>query len=75
MSTEDRIIVRGGKRLEGNVIVGGSKNAAVAIICASAMIKGKVILENMPKITDIQVLLDTLSQIGASVIWTAEKTV
>ncbi len=75
MSTEDRIIVRGGQKLEGNVIVGGSKNAGVAIICASAMIKGKVTLENMPKITDIQVLLDTLSQIGASVKWTAEKTV
>ena len=75
MSTEDRIIVRGGKRLEGNVVVGGSKNAAVAIICASAMIKGKVTLENIPKITDIQVLLDTLSQIGATVNWTAEKTV
>jgi UDP-N-acetylglucosamine 1-carboxyvinyltransferase len=75
LSTEDRIIVRGGKRLEGNVVVGGSKNAAVAIICASAMIKGKVTLENIPKITDIQVLLDTLSQIGATVNWTAEKTV
>ena len=75
MSTEDRIIVRGGKRLEGNVVVGGSKNAAVAIICASAMIKGKVTLENIPKMTDIQVLLDTLSQIGATVNWTAEKTV
>jgi UDP-N-acetylglucosamine 1-carboxyvinyltransferase len=75
LSTEDRITIKGGKKLEGNVVVGGSKNAAVAIICASAMIKGKVILENMPKITDIQVLLDTLSQIGAVVNWTGEKTV
>lgn len=75
MSTEDRIIVKGGKRLEGNVTVGGSKNAAVAIICAAAMINGKVTLENMPKITDIQVLLETLSQLGASVEWLDEKTV
>ncbi|MFA7674009.1 MAG: UDP-N-acetylglucosamine 1-carboxyvinyltransferase [Clostridia bacterium] len=75
MSTEDRIVVRGGKRLEGSVVVGGSKNAAVAIICASAMIKGKLTLENLPKITDILILLETLEQLGASVEWTAEKTV
>jgi len=75
LSTEDRIVVRGGKRLEGSVVVGGSKNAAVAIICASAMIKGKLTLENLPKITDILILLETLEQLGASVEWTAEKTV
>lgn len=75
MSTEDRIVVRGGKKLEGSVVVGGSKNAAVAIICASAMIKGKVTLENLPKITDILILLETIEQLGASVEWTAEKTV
>ena len=75
MSTEDRIVVRGGKKLEGSVVVGGSKNAAVAIICASAMIKGKLTLENLPKITDILILLETLEQLGASVEWTAEKTV
>ncbi len=75
MSTEDRIVVKGGKKLEGDVTVGGSKNAAVAIICASAMVKGKVFLENVPRITDILILLETLKQIGASVQWTGDKTV
>jgi len=63
--TLDKYIIRGGNKLEGEVTVSGAKNAAVAIIPAAVLVKGRCIIENVPKINDVRVLIEILRSIGA----------
>ena len=48
----DKLVVRGRKRLTGEVTISGAKNAAVAVIPAAVMATGVSVLENLPKHMD-----------------------
>lgn len=61
----EKIVVRGGKRLEGEVTISGAKNAAVAIIPAAILVQGKCVIENVPHIRDVEVLISMLTALGA----------
>ncbi len=67
LSTEDKLIIKGGKRLKGEVDIHGSKNAAVALVSAAILIDGEVTIENLPDITDVRILLEVISQLGGRV--------
>ncbi|MBN2307242.1 UDP-N-acetylglucosamine 1-carboxyvinyltransferase [Candidatus Peregrinibacteria bacterium] len=60
-----RFLVTGGKKLEGIVQVGGSKNAALPIIAASLLTNEEVVLKNVPDIADIATMEHILHYIGA----------
>lgn len=68
----ERLVIIGGKSLNGKVKISGAKNSALAIICASVMVEGKVILENVPEINDVRVLLSLLENMGISCQWQGE---
>lgn len=59
--------VQGGIPLKGEVKVGGSKNAALPIICASLLTKEKVILENVPDIEDVHSMVEILKALGSKI--------
>jgi UDP-N-acetylglucosamine 1-carboxyvinyltransferase len=59
--------IEGPSNLVGEIEVYGAKNAAMKMIAAAVLISGKVILENVPDILDIQVIIDILSQNGAEI--------
>ena len=63
----EQYIIKGGNPLVGEVEIGGAKNAALPILAASIMTDETVVIENLPDVNDINVLLDALSGIGASV--------
>ena len=63
----EQYIIKGGKRLEGEVVINGAKNAALGIIAAALMTDEQVTIENIPDVLDINVLLDALTEIGAIV--------
>ncbi|MDD2871727.1 MAG: UDP-N-acetylglucosamine 1-carboxyvinyltransferase [Candidatus Gracilibacteria bacterium] len=63
------LVVKGQKELSGQVRVSGSKNAALPILGASLLIKGKVKLNRVPKIGDVNTFLDILSGIGVKYNW------
>jgi UDP-N-acetylglucosamine 1-carboxyvinyltransferase len=65
-----QFIVEGGRRLSGTIRPSGNKNAALPIVAASLLTDQPVELANVPRINDIQVLLDLLRSVGASVDWT-----
>ncbi len=67
--------IEGGHRLEGTVTISGAKNAAVAIIPAALLVKGVCKIENVPDISDVQILLQILEQMGASVRHLSSNTV
>ena len=63
----EKYVINGGKPLQGEVEISGAKNAAVAIIPAALMVDGICRIENIPEISDTDMLLKILSQLGAKV--------
>ncbi|MDA3898062.1 MAG: UDP-N-acetylglucosamine 1-carboxyvinyltransferase [Desulfobacteraceae bacterium] len=63
----DEIIIKGGRSLSGEVVVGGAKNAALPILTASILAKGKFTFHNVPSLRDIDSIKDLLSTMGATV--------
>ncbi|MGI6238378.1 MAG: UDP-N-acetylglucosamine 1-carboxyvinyltransferase [Christensenellales bacterium] len=59
--------IQGGARLEGEVAVGGGKNAAVAVIPAALLADSPSVIENLPDIEDVHVLIKMLRWLGADV--------
>jgi len=63
----EKIIINGGTPLFGQVEISGFKNAALPIIYATVLVKGKCVLENIPAISDITYSFEILKGIGAKV--------
>ena len=63
----EQFIMKGGNPLVGGVTIGGAKNAALGILAASIMTDEDVLIENLPDVRDINVLLEAIQEIGASV--------
>ena len=62
-----KYVIRGGKPLFGEVEISGAKNAAVAILPAALLVDGVCRIENIPQISDVQLLLKILAELGAGV--------
>ena len=63
----EQYVIKGGVRLQGEVSIGGAKNAALAILAAAIMTDETVTIDNLPDVNDINVLLEAISGIGAEV--------
>ena len=63
----DKIKIIGGKPLFGKVYIGGAKNAALPIICASLLTDEPVIIKNLPFLSDIKSLNSLLLQLGTQI--------
>lgn len=61
--------IEGGHKLSGTVSVNTSKNAAVALLCASLLNTGKTTFKNVPKIEEVNRIIEVLVSIGVSVKW------
>ena len=68
-------IIEGGKTLQGEVEISGSKNAALPIIAATILNAGKTTLYNVPNIHDTQMMFEILKKIGGKVTIKANKIV
>ena len=62
-----KYVIHGGRPLVGEVNISGAKNAAVAIIPAAILVNGVCRIENLPEISDVTLLLNMLSEMGAEV--------
>ncbi len=71
----EKIVIRGGNKLCGEVSISGAKNAAVAIIPACLLINGNCRLENLPNIKDVNLFLQILENLGACVKHIDKNTV
>lgn len=63
----EQYVIKGGTPLQGEVEIGGAKNAALAILAAAIMTDETVTIENLPNVRDINVLLQAIEEIGAKV--------
>ena len=60
-------VIKGGSPLVGDVVIGGAKNAALGILAAAIMADEEVMIDNLPDVRDINMLLEAIAGIGASV--------
>jgi UDP-N-acetylglucosamine 1-carboxyvinyltransferase len=66
----DKLRIRGGARLKGEVPISGAKNAALPILCASLLTADELTLDNVPQLQDVATALKLLRQMGVA----AERT-
>ncbi len=67
-------IINGGKKLKGEIKTNSAKNSAVAILCATTMIKGRTTLVNVPVIEEVKRIIEILTSIGMKIQWTDEHS-
>ena len=68
-------VIKGGNPLVGEVVIGGAKNAALPVLAAAVMTDGKCLIDNMPDVRDINVLLQAMEGIGATIDRTGKHEV
>lgn len=68
-------IINGGSKLEGEVLVSGSKNASLPILAATVLNNGITKLYNVPNIHDTKVMLEILKYLGCKVKRNSDKIV
>jgi len=68
----DKLLIRGGRRLNGEVTISGAKNAALPELCATLLVPGPVTLHNVPKLQDVATALKLIRNMGVAVNWGAE---
>ena len=64
-------VVRGGRPIQGRLIPGGNKNAALPMLAATLLAEGPVELANVPQIRDVAMMIELLAELGAKVEETA----
>lgn len=60
----EKLIIRGGRSLNGDVLISGAKNAALPLLCAALLTDEPVTLRNVPQLDDVQTMLELLGFIG-----------
>ena len=63
----DKLLIRGGRSLEGEIVVSGAKNAALPELCAALLTTEPVTLTNVPQLHDVSTMLKLLRNMGATV--------
>ncbi|MBR5271475.1 MAG: UDP-N-acetylglucosamine 1-carboxyvinyltransferase [Clostridia bacterium] len=63
----EKLLIKGGNKLNGEVVISGAKNAAVAILPACLLVKANCRIENLPDIKDVSLYLRILKNMGAKV--------
>lgn len=66
---KDKMVIVGGQPLYGNVRISGAKNAGLVLIAASIMAEGETRLDNVPRICDVEVMIEILNEMGVKSGW------
>ena len=68
-----KLEVFGGKKLKGQINISGSKNASLPILAATILSKKKIYLSNLPRVKDIETMINLLKSIGSNIKLTKNK--
>src|ERR1700686_2823807 len=69
----DTLLIQGGAPLTGTVVPAGNKNGALALIAASVLTDDELHLGNVPRIRDVDAMLEIMEGLGGRVCWRAEN--
>src|SRR3954454_15163419 len=73
--TQEFLVIEGGVPLAGTIRPEGNKNAALTLLAATLLTSEPVVLGNMPRIRDVETMLELLADLGAEVAWTQRNEV
>ena len=71
----DSLVIDGGKKLEGNIPISGSKNTCLPMMIASLMTNEPVKIKNIPMLSDVKTLISILESIGSSVKYEKDEII
>src|SRR6266498_1491144 len=71
----DAFVIEGQRRLSGTIRAAGNKNGALPILAATLLAGGPVTLSNIPRIRDVDSMIDILGDLGADVTWAGANEV
>jgi UDP-N-acetylglucosamine 1-carboxyvinyltransferase len=71
----DTFVIDGGVALSGTVVPAGNKNAALPILAASVLTTEEVVVRNVPRIADVEAMIEVLAGLGVTVRWLGEHDV
>ncbi|MAW33937.1 MAG: UDP-N-acetylglucosamine 1-carboxyvinyltransferase [Proteobacteria bacterium] len=71
----DKLVLSGGKKLNGEIRISGSKNAALPMMCAALLAKRPLELKNVPHLRDVTTMLSLLGQMGVEVTLDEQSSV
>ena len=69
----EKFRIHGGESLKGEVSIGGAKNSVLKLLAASILVKGCTKIYNVPELTDVKVMLNVLSDLGAKLDYNREE--
>ena len=69
----EKFRIHGGETLKGEVSIGGAKNAVLKILAATILVKGTSKIYNVPKLTDVDIILSVLKELMQNVHITKKK--
>jgi UDP-N-acetylglucosamine 1-carboxyvinyltransferase len=62
----DKLLIRGGRSLHGEVLISGAKNAALPELCATLLTAEPVTLRNVPRLQDVSTMLKLIRNMGVT---------
>src|SRR5438132_3361378 len=71
----EAFVIEGGTPLRGRIRAAGNKNAALPILAATLLADGDVTLSNVPRIRDVETMIELVSSLGADVEWIGDNDV
>jgi UDP-N-acetylglucosamine 1-carboxyvinyltransferase len=71
----EKFIIEGGCPLSGTVVPAGNKNAALPLLAASLLTEEEVVLRNVPRIRDVEAMLQLLIRLGVKTSWLEDNVV
>ena len=69
----ENFVIKGGEPLSGEIVAAGNKNAALPILAACLLTEEELLISNVPRIRDVDSMLDLLKGLGVKVEWSDEN--
>jgi UDP-N-acetylglucosamine 1-carboxyvinyltransferase len=66
---DSKFVIRGGNPLKGEMQVGGAKNSVLKLMAASLLTPEECLIHNVPRITDVEIMVEVLRYLGVEVVW------
>lgn len=70
-----QFLIKGGKKLNGEVEISGMKNAAAPILAATLLTCDDCVIDRVPRLSDVEKIMEIMKGLGAEVEWTGERQV
>ncbi len=69
----DKFLINGPCKIKGKVLISGSKNASLPILAATLLFDKPVIIKNLPRVRDIDTMLNLLKSLGSKIILSKDR--